>query len=342
MVSSFLICLIIAAVLTSSIATIFKSRFFTHSIYSQSHWLHENRISRFGGLAIVIALSIYAWLFNSEKFSELQLILISASPLFIAGMLEDFSVHISPFLRIFAGLFGSLIFIYTTGIYLVDVDIPLFGTLPLKPIAGVVITIMIISTMPHAFNLTDGLNGLSSGFGALAAMVMAFISYDLGDTDHFISSLALLGAILGFWIFNISAGSVFLGDCGAYLIGHLIALLGISICETNPAVSIWVMVLIVAYPLVELMVTIFRRFLGQVSIMAPDTKHFHHLLFLKITGFVTFKKVHANSLSAIIILVGCGPFYILATQYYFSTLACGLFFLFFTLYYLSMRKWLLY
>ena len=173
----------------------------------------------------------------------MQLILISAIPLFLAGMFEDFSIQLSPFLRMFAGLVSSLIFIKITGIYLGDVDIPLIGTLSLQPIAGVLITTMIISTIPHAFNLADGLNGLSSGFGALAAMVMAFISYDLGDSYHFLISLALLGAILGFWIFNISTGSIFLGDCGAYLIGYIIALIGISICRSNPAVSQWTMML---------------------------------------------------------------------------------------------------
>ena len=69
--------------------------------------------------------------------------------------------------------------------------------------------------------MIDGLNGLSSYMAISIAISLSIIAFQVSDVQITIF-LTLVSAILGFMIPNFPFGKIFLGDGGAYALGHLL------------------------------------------------------------------------------------------------------------------------
>jgi phospho-N-acetylmuramoyl-pentapeptide-transferase len=79
----------------------------------------------------------------------------------------------------------------------------------------------------NAVNLTDGLDGLLAGTGAIAFGAYAVIAWMLSQMDIAIFSAAIVGAVLGFLVYNAHPAKVFMGDTGSLALGG--ALIGIAL-----------------------------------------------------------------------------------------------------------------
>lgn len=75
----------------------------------------------------------------------------------------------------------------------------------------------------NAVNLTDGLDGLVSGTSAIAFGALAVLAWNNNDLDISIFSVAVVGAVLGFLVFNAHPAKVFMGDTGSLALGGAIA-----------------------------------------------------------------------------------------------------------------------
>src|SRR5699024_8593076 len=75
----------------------------------------------------------------------------------------------------------------------------------------------------NAVNLTDGLDGLLSGTAVIAFGAFGILAWYLGaQADVAIFSLAVVGALLGFLVFNAHPAKVFMGDTGSLALGGAI------------------------------------------------------------------------------------------------------------------------
>ncbi|GEK32647.1 phospho-N-acetylmuramoyl-pentapeptide-transferase [Kurthia sibirica] len=79
----------------------------------------------------------------------------------------------------------------------------------------------------NAVNLTDGLDGLVSGTGAIAFAAFGVIAYVQEQGDVAIFAFAVTGALLGFLIFNKNPAKVFMGDTGSLALGGALGMLSI-------------------------------------------------------------------------------------------------------------------
>ena len=130
----------------------------------------------------------------------------------------------------------------------------------------------------HAFNLIDGLNGLA-GFTAIgAAFALATIAHKAGLAEHRDFLLMIAAAILGFLVFNFPFGKIFLGDTGAYLVGHLLVWMSLSILWNSSYVTPLAMLLIFFWPVADTLLAISRRLSLGKPIIQPDRLHFHKLM----------------------------------------------------------------
>ncbi|MCZ0755529.1 phospho-N-acetylmuramoyl-pentapeptide-transferase [Anoxybacillus sp. J5B_2022] len=75
----------------------------------------------------------------------------------------------------------------------------------------------------NAVNLTDGLDGLLSGTAAIAFGAYAVLAWNQQQYDVAIFSVAVVGAVLGFLVFNAHPAKVFMGDTGSLALGGAIA-----------------------------------------------------------------------------------------------------------------------
>jgi phospho-N-acetylmuramoyl-pentapeptide-transferase len=79
----------------------------------------------------------------------------------------------------------------------------------------------------NAVNLTDGLDGLLSGTAAIAFGAFAVLAWNQSQFEVAIFSVAVVGAVLGFLVFNAHPAKVFMGDTGSLALGGAIATIAI-------------------------------------------------------------------------------------------------------------------
>ena len=85
-------------------------------------------------------------------------------------------------------------------------------------------------------------------------------------------------AVVGFLILNFPFGKIFLGDAGAYTLGHMLVWIAISILWSAPAVSPLAVLLIFFWPIADTLLAIARRLYLRKSITQPDRLHFHQFV----------------------------------------------------------------
>jgi UDP-GlcNAc:undecaprenyl-phosphate/decaprenyl-phosphate GlcNAc-1-phosphate transferase len=170
------------------------------------------------------------------------------------------------------------------------------GTVALSTDLGALLTIVAIVAMINAVNLVDGLDGLAAGIVLIAASALfAYVHLSEGEgttlglaTSPELVFAAVVGACLGFLVFNSNPASVFMGDTGAMLLGLLLGAAGVSAIGGTivprgsdfAALSIPVLVpaLVLAVPFVDTTWTILRRLRSGRAVFSPDKKHLHHRL----------------------------------------------------------------
>ncbi|MCM3110239.1 phospho-N-acetylmuramoyl-pentapeptide-transferase [Lederbergia lenta] len=79
----------------------------------------------------------------------------------------------------------------------------------------------------NATNLTDGLDGLLSGTAAIAFGAFAILAWSLEMLDVTLFAVAVMGAVLGFLVFNAYPAKVFMGDTGSLALGGALAAIAI-------------------------------------------------------------------------------------------------------------------
>jgi UDP-GlcNAc:undecaprenyl-phosphate GlcNAc-1-phosphate transferase len=143
----------------------------------------------------------------------------------------------------------------------------------------------------NAFNLIDGVDGLAAGVSVIAGATCATILVARGHVAEAMLLTALVGAALGFLVYNFSPASIFLGDGGSLLFGFVLATTAITGWQKGAtALAAGVPLLIFALPIADAATTLLRRLvrrgdrkgLSIASVLArvvePDRRHIHHRL----------------------------------------------------------------
>ena len=147
------------------------------------------------------------------------------------------------------------------------------------PLGAVALTLLVVAGVANATNIIDGFNGLASMCVIFMLLALAYVGLQVGDRLVVTSALMTAGAVLGFFLWNFPAGLIFLGDGGAYLLGFLVAELGVLLIARNPSVSPLFPLLLCAYPIFETLFSIYRKkFLRHMSPSLPDGVHLHMLV----------------------------------------------------------------
>jgi phospho-N-acetylmuramoyl-pentapeptide-transferase len=85
------------------------------------------------------------------------------------------------------------------------------------------LSLAVILATTHAVNLTDGLDGLASGTIVPPLVVLAVIALRQGFGDAASAIAAMLGAVLGFLLYNRHPAKLFMGDTGSLALGAALA-----------------------------------------------------------------------------------------------------------------------
>ena len=188
-----------------------------------------------GGIIILLAFTITVLQF-AEKTPEIFLLLFITLGYGLIGFLDDFiKISLKRNLGLTAKqkLLGQLIigavfyYGYIKSGYDTVISIPLIDWhLDLGWFYFPLVMLMMLY-FSNAVNLTDGLDGLLAGTGAIAFSAYAVIAWMLSQMDIAIFSAAVVGAVLGFLVYNAHPARAFMGDTGSLALGG--ALIGIAL-----------------------------------------------------------------------------------------------------------------
>ena len=150
------------------------------------------------------------------------------------------------------------------------------------------ISVLWIGVVINAFNFLDNMDGLSGGVGAIAAAL--YLAATLIGGQWFVAALAalLLGALIGFLIFNAPPARLFMGDGGSLVLGLVLAVVSVRTTYFNPEAvgpspgrnwyGVLMPVMVLAVPLYDFAsVTVIRLMQGR-SPFRGDHQHFSHRL----------------------------------------------------------------
>jgi len=270
--------------------------------------IHHQPVPRIGGLAVFVAAAISGSLIyllrDPVTGGRIVTLLVCSLPAFGGGLAEDLTHRVRPAWRMALMAGSCLLSFFFLQLVIPRVDIPVLDPLVAWPPVGIALSLLALMTITNGVNIIDGLNGLASVVCVIILVALGYVGFKVGDAVVLSSSLMLAGAIAGFLVWNYPFGRIFLGDGGAYFLGFTLGALSILLVARNETVSAWFPLLLLAYPLVEVAFSMYRRVIlrGRHPAM-PDAAHLHQLLYKRIVrwahgGHGDRRKLRGNALTA--------------------------------------------
>jgi UDP-GlcNAc:undecaprenyl-phosphate GlcNAc-1-phosphate transferase len=233
--------------------------------------IHVSPIPLLGGVAIYGAFIAAVLLFgNRYRLNELISILVGASLVSFLGVWDD-RRSLSPLLKLVGQTLAASILVIS-GVRI--------GTFAWEPL-NIVVTLGWVVVITNAMNLLDNMDGLSGGIGAIAAIFFLLLAAMNDQVLVGALSAALVGACLGFLVYNLNPASIFMGDAGSLFLGFILAAVAIKLRfpEGIEIVTWMVPVLILGLPLFDTMLVIISRLRrGLNPLTTPGKDHVSHRL----------------------------------------------------------------
>lgn len=272
----FIIAFVIALVLTP--LTIRLARRLNWLDQPSPRRTHQIPTPRLGGIPLAVAfVAGVALTFSFPRIDNnelLRVVGLCVGVLIVAavGLIDDVR-ELKP-LPLFAMQFGVAAIAVLSGVVVTQVSSPLDGsTIHLPLWLGVIFTVLWIVGMMNTVNFLDGLDGLVGGVTVIASVILFLHNFKLTQYSISLLPLALIGATLGFLIFNFPPAKIFLGS-GAYVLGFALAVLAI-IGGAKVATAL----LALAIPILDVAWQILQRVRAGRLPFSGDRGHLHHRLY---------------------------------------------------------------
>jgi UDP-GlcNAc:undecaprenyl-phosphate GlcNAc-1-phosphate transferase len=294
--------------------------------------IHAEPIPRVGGVALVLSLiTTYGLTFlfdgrlnpavNDPNVLLAWRIVPGAVVVFATGLLDDLVS-----LRAWQKLVGQLLgagWAYGAGLHVAGV-----AGYSAQHWLSVPLTLLWLVLCTNAFNLIDGVDGLATGAGLFATLTMVVGALIQGNVPLLVIALPVAGFLLAFLRYNFNPATVFLGDSGSLLLGFLLGCFGV-IWSLKSATLLGMVAPLMAMfvPILDVGLSVIRRFLRNQPIFNADRGHIHHRLldqgltprravlllyaaFALGAVFSILQTVAAKQLGGLIVLVFCAAAWI--------------------------------
>ena len=308
----FLISFVLCVVITLSSNYGFARRAALDETAVQS--AHKGFVPRAGGLAIYISILglipvltfgfIPLAIVFDLKIHEIIWLILSAGPIFLVGIAEDLGFPMSPKRRLVASAMSSLLVIFIFKAWISMLGLPGIDNLLFFAPIGIFFTLFATVGVVNAFNLIDGLNGLAGYVTISTAFSISYIAFQVGNYQITILMALISAAVFGFVVLNFPFGKIFLGDSGAYVLGHLLVWSAILLINHEQAISPFAILLIFFWPVADTSLAIWRRWKLGNPADRPDRLHFHQLAmrFLEIRFFGRYRRHVSNPVATILLM----------------------------------------
>ena len=271
----------------------------------QSH-IHKKGTPTMGGisfiLAIVVAL-IIAMFLNSENIKYYLLFIYTTVSFAIIGYIDDMLIVVkkkndglSPRKKLLLQIVFSLIFYILVSLVYDNVnfiEIPIINYQLNISYLYLLFVIFWQTGFSNAVNLTDGLDGLATSVTIITTSTFALLAYKENNFPVLVFCLAIVGALLGFLLFNKKPAKIFMGDTGSLALGGILA--AISIILHKEIVFLFIgLVYILETLSVIIQVAYFKKTGKRIFKMSPLHHHF------ELSGYGEVKTVYIFVIIAVI------------------------------------------
>ena len=231
--------------------------------------IHTRPVPRMGGVAIFLAVMIGAVILSDRFYvRELAALLFGASLMSFLGLIDD-RFSLSAYVRLVAQL-GTALFMWYIGVRVNMFD---------STVLDALLTMLWIVGITNAMNFLDNMDGLLAGISAVISAFFLMLAVINGQYLVGLLSAAILGACIGFLIWNWNPATVFMGDSGSMFLGFTLAVLAIKLrfMGQSPVVSWMVPVIVMGLPVFDMtMVFISRIRRGKNPLTTPGKDHTSH------------------------------------------------------------------
>lgn len=254
-----------------------------------SRSMHIKKTPTLGGVGIFISFIITLILFGvyielpQNDMAKLLSLIVGTMVLLFLGIKDDLLV-LSPGKK-----FGGQFFSAGLVVMLTDIRIDDFGQFlgigEIPVLLSIICTILTFVFIINAFNLTDGIDGLSASIAIVSSFVFGF--YFVVNKNYLLAltSFTLIGSLLSFLYFNFSKEKkIFMGDSGSMFVGFLLAFQGIAllgmkgIASTDLAFNnpIVIVLSVLVFPILDTIRVMSIRIKQKRSPFSADRNHIHH------------------------------------------------------------------
>lgn len=220
--------------------------------------IHEQPVPRLGGVVMFLAFAVAVFLpgYRSHAFNG---VMLGAFVCLLVGAADDLTGGKIPGVWKFITLIATTLIMQRFGIRLHAFKTDWMDT---------AVMILWVVGVTSAFNGIDNMDGLASGVATITSSVYLFIAVQAWLVAGTETSLAwfgmlaagLVGANLGFLLFNFKPARIFMGDSGSFFLGFVLAALGVMGEWTeNRVISCMIPVLLLGVPLADFAYVLIAR-----------------------------------------------------------------------------------
>ncbi|MCM3713101.1 phospho-N-acetylmuramoyl-pentapeptide-transferase [Halalkalibacter oceani] len=232
---------VIAVILSPLFIPFLRRLKFGQSIREEGPKSHQKKSGTptMGGIVIVLSI-LFASLFISMRFlafsQEIALLLLVTVGFGLVGFLDDYikvvkkrNLGLTSKQKLAGQLLIAILFYFGLRQMGLSTEVAIPATSLSIDFGWFYLPLVIVMLVgaSNAVNLTDGLDGLLAGTGAVAFGAFAVLAWNLELIDVSIFSAAVVGAVLGFLVFNAHPAKVFMGDTGSLALGGALAAIAI-------------------------------------------------------------------------------------------------------------------
>lgn len=241
-----------------------------------------------GGIAFFIVFVI-SLSFNNyyDQFHVSMSILPGLTVLFFIGLKDDLMV-LSPKTKLLGQVLACS-FVLLNSQFVIHNFHGFLGIYEIPFWLGILISLIVMLGIINSFNLIDGIDGLA---GSIAIIIFIFFAGVFRTIDFkfmFLSSISMIGILIGFLCFNLSKRKkIFMGDTGSLQVGFIIAFMTLRLMATDetalhqlpfessckPLVLLGLLIV----PVYDAGRVFTMRILKGKSPFSANRDHFHHLL----------------------------------------------------------------
>ena len=279
----------------------------------QSH-MHKKGTPTMGGISFIVATVlalIIAMFIDSSNIKYYILFIYTTISFSIIGYIDDRLIVVkkkndglAPRKKLMLQILFSIIFYVLVKFIYEDINYIYIPGLEYQLNISYLYMIFVVfwqTGFSNAVNLTDGLDGLATSVTIITTSTFALLAYKENNFPVFVFCLVLVGALIGFLLFNKNPAKIFMGDTGSLALGGILAAISIILHKEIAFIFIGLVYILETLSVI-IQVAYFKKTGKRIFKMSPLHHHF------ELSGYGEVKTVH---LFVIIALISSGVGYFL-------------------------------